>query len=241
MRFWQKKGDRVLVVGIFQSVGTGRAVLQKLHRARFRRAAAIHASAKGRQRVEEHGISAIGGAAAVSVLGLALGAFIFWECGMLADYRPAGLALLLAAFTLAGAITGWILVRLLQEHVAAASLARCASTILPGETVVLAEVRATEAPRLLAILRDVETEAPVTFVFHSPPHFRFKSSARPLGSELPSGQSLAENAARLAHEIAVSREAKPRGPSFLRRLREVERALEWANASLTMSAEVHQP
>src|SRR6266567_2677864 len=239
MRFWRKKGDRVLVVGIFQSVGTGRAVLKNLHHARFRRVAAIHASARGRPRVEEHGISAIGGSATGSVLSLALGAFIFWERGMLADYRPAGLALLLAAFALAGALTGWILVRLLQEHVAAASLARCASTILPGETVVLAEVRATEAPRLLAILRDVEAEAAVTFAFHSAPHFRFKSSARPLGSELPSGQRLAENAARLAHEIAVSREAKPRGPSFLRRLREVERALEWANASLTMSAEVH--
>ncbi len=239
MRLWRKNGDRVLVVGIFQSPKTGRAVLKNLHRARFRRAAAIHASARGRPRIEEHGISAIGGSATGSVLSLALGAFIFWERGMLADYRPAGLALLLAAFALAGALTGWILVRLLQEHVAAASLARCASTILPGETVVLAEVRATEAPRLLAILRDVETEAPVTFAFHSPPHFRFKSSARPLGHELPSGQRLAENAARLAHEIRVSREAKPRGPSFLRRLREIERALEWANASLTMSAEVH--
>ncbi len=239
MRLWRKNGDRVLVVGIFQSPKTGRAVLKNLHRARFRRAAAIHASARGRPRIEEHGISTIGGSATGSVLSLALGAFIFWERGMLADYRPAGLALLLAAFALAGALTGWILVRLLQEHVAAASLARCASTILPGETVVLAEVRATEAPRLLAILRDVETEAPVTFAFHSPPHFRFKSSARPLGHELPSGQRLAENAARLAHEIRVSREAKPRGPSFLRRLREIERALEWANASLTMSAEVH--
>jgi len=79
MRFWRKKGDRVLVVGIFQSVGTGRAVLQNLHRARFRRAAAIHASAKGRQRIEERGISAIGGSAAGSLLILALGAFIFWE------------------------------------------------------------------------------------------------------------------------------------------------------------------
>src|SRR6266699_1359661 len=92
MRLWRKNGDRVLVVGIFQSVGTGRTVLQNLHRARFRRAAAIHASAKGRQRVEEHGISAIGGSAAGSLLSLALGAFIFWERGMLADYRPAGLA-----------------------------------------------------------------------------------------------------------------------------------------------------
>src|SRR6266853_3254357 len=221
MRFRQTKDDRVLVVGIFQSSKTGRAVLKNLHRTQFRRAAAIHASARGRPRIEEHGISAIGGSATGSVLSLALGAFIFWERGMLADYRPAGLTVLLAAFALAGALTGWILVRLLQEDVAAASLARCASTILPGETVVLAEVNATETSRLLAILRDVETEAPVTFAFHSPPHFRFKSSARPLGHELPSGQRLAENAARLAHEIRVSREAKPRGPSFLRRLREI--------------------
>src|ERR1051326_2298598 len=108
MRFWRKNGNRVLVVGIFQSVGTGRAVLQNLHRARFRRAAAIHASTKGRQRVEEYGISAIGGSAAVSVLSVALGAFIFWQRGMLADYRPSGLVLLLGAFALAGAITGWI-------------------------------------------------------------------------------------------------------------------------------------
>src|ERR1700745_3793170 len=104
MRFWRKKSDRVLVVGIFKSVGTGRAVLQNLHRARFRRAAAIHAPAKGRQRIEERGVSAIGGSAAGSLLSLALGSFIFWERGMLADYRPAGLALLLAAFSLAGAV-----------------------------------------------------------------------------------------------------------------------------------------
>src|SRR5216117_1893359 len=239
MRFRRTKHDRVLVVGIFQSPKTGRAVLKNLHRAQFRRAAAIHALSRGRPRVEENGISAIGGSATGSVLSLALGAFIFWERGMLADYRLGGLALFFVAFALAGALTGWILVRLLQEHVAAASLARCARTILPGETVVLAEVRATETSRLLAIMRDVEAEAPVTFAFHSPPHFRFKSSARPLGHELPSGQRLAENAARLAHEIPVSREAKARGPSFLRRLREIERALEWANASLTMSAEVH--
>src|SRR5438874_2187597 len=211
MRFRRTKHDRVLVVGIFQSPKTGRAVLKNLHRTQFRRAAAIHASARGRPRIEENGISAIGGSAAAAAFGLALGAFIFWQREMLADYRLGGLALFFVAFGLAGALTGWILVRLLQEHVAAASLARCVSTILPGETVVLDEVRATETSRLLAIMRDVEAEAPVTFAFHSPPHFRFKSSARPLGHELPSGQRLAENAARLAHEIPVSREAKARG------------------------------
>src|SRR5205823_9739000 len=169
MRFRRRKHDRVLVVGIFQSPKTGRAVLKNLHRTQFRRAAAIHASARGRPRVEENGISAIGGSAATAAFGLALGAFIFWQRGMLADYRLGGLALFFVAFALAGALTGWILVRLLQEHVAPASLARCASTILPGETVVLAEVRATETSRPLAIMRDVEAEAPVTFAFHSPP------------------------------------------------------------------------
>ena len=123
MRFWRKKRDRVLLVAIFQSVGIGRVVLRNLHRARFRRSAAIHVSAKGGQRVEEHGISKIGGLTAASVLSLALGAFIFWQ-RMLADYRPVGLVLLLAAFALAGAITGWILVQMLREHVDSANFAR---------------------------------------------------------------------------------------------------------------------
>ena len=238
MRFWRENGDRVLVVGIFQSPTAGRAVLKNLHWARIRRAAAIHAAAKGRLRVEENGISMIDGVAGGVAVVLALGAFILWQRGMLVDYSP-HLALVLAAFALAGALAGWILVRLLQEHVGGASLARCTSTILPGETVVLAEVKASETARVVAILEDVEAEAPVTFAFHSPPPFEFKSSARPLGHELPSGQRLEENAARLAGLIPVSREAKPRGASFLRRLGEIERALEWTNASLTMSAEVH--
>ncbi|PYK46844.1 MAG: hypothetical protein DME53_01300, partial [Verrucomicrobia bacterium] len=236
MRFWRKKANRVLVVGIFQNVGAGRAVLQNLHSARFRRTAVIYASAKGRQRVEEHGISAIAGSAAAS---LALGAFIVWERGMLAHYAPTGLLLLLAAFTLAGAIIGWTLVQLLRQHVDATSLARFTGTILPNETMVVAEVEAGEASRVLAILRDVEAEAPVTFGFYPPPPFSVEPTGRPLGHEFPSGQRLVENAAHLARAIVVGRGAKPRGPSFLRRLREIEHALEWANASLTMSAEAH--
>ena len=108
------------------------------------------------------------------------------------------LALLLAAFALAGALSGWILVRLLQQHVDEAWLARCASTILPDETAVMAEVEASETARVLVILRDVEAEAPVTFAFHSPPPFSVESTTRPLWDERPSSQRLSENAARLA-------------------------------------------
>ena len=239
MRFWPKKGNRVLVVGIFQTVEVGRGVLQNLHRARFRRAAAIYSSVKGRQRVEERGISAIGGSAAALLLSVVLGAFVFWARGMLGDIRPAGVALPLAAFAFGGAIAGWILVHLLREHVDSASFARFTNTILPNETVVLAEVEASESSRALAILRGVEAEAPVTFGFYPPPPFSIESTARSLSHELPSSQRLVEKAASLARAIAVSRAAKPRGPSFLHRLLEIEDALEWANMSLTMSAEAH--
>ena len=131
MKLWRKNGDHVLVVGIFQSPGTGRAVLRNLHWARFGRTAAIHASAGGRPRVEEYGVSAIGGAAAA--VGVAIGTFIFWQCGILTDYRPTVLALLLAAFALASAVSGWVLVRLFRQHVDEAWLAWCASTILPAK------------------------------------------------------------------------------------------------------------
>jgi cyclic beta-1,2-glucan glucanotransferase len=238
MRLRRRNGDRVLVVGIFQNAGSGQTVLKSLYRARFRRTAAIHSSAGGSPRVEKYGVSAIGGAAAASVVGLAIGAFIFWQRGIFADYQPGVLALLLASFALGGAITGWVLVRLLQQHVDETWLARCASTILAGETVVMAEVEVSEAPRVLVILRDVEAEAPVTFAFHSPPPFPVESATQPLWDERPSSQRFSENAAHLARSIAVSRQARPRGRSFLRRLRDVEGALEWANASLTMSAEM---
>ncbi|PYJ51455.1 MAG: hypothetical protein DME87_03265, partial [Verrucomicrobia bacterium] len=239
MKFRRKEGDRVLVVGIFQSPGIGQAVLKNLHRARFRRAAAIHASAGGRPRVEEYGVSAIGGATAALAAGLAIGAFTLWQRGILADFRPGMLAPLLAAFALAGALSGWILVRLLREHVDEAWLARCASAILPDETLVMAEVEASETARVVVILGDVEAEAPVTFAFRSPRPFSVESTTRPLWEERPSIQHLSENAAQLAGSISVSREAQPRGQSFLRRLREVEGALEWANTSLTMSAKMH--
>ena len=97
---------------------------------------------------------------------------------MLGDNRPAAVALPLAAFAFVGAITGWILVQLLREHVDSASFARFTNTILPNETVVLAEVEANESSRVLAILRDVEAEAPVTFGFYPPPPFSIESTAQ---------------------------------------------------------------
>ena len=214
-------------------------MLKNIRQAQFRRSAVIHAPARGRPQIEENGASVMGLVTVAALLGLAAGAFVFWQSGMLSHYRPARLALLLAAFALAGAMIGRILVQFFREHVDPESVARCVATILPEETMLLAEVKASETARLQAILRNVETEAPVTFVFPAPSPFPSEPSARPLGQELPSGQRLAENAARLAAAVPARREAQARGPSFLQRLRETESALQWTHASLTMSAEVH--
>src|SRR5205814_3082008 len=51
---------------------------------------------------------------------------------------------------------------------------------------------------------------------------------------------LSEHATGLAGSLRVGREVQARGKSFLRRLRETDRALDWANASLAVSAEMHQ-
>src|SRR5439155_26370940 len=117
---------------------------------------------------------------------------------------------LLAALALAAALSGWSLVRLLREHVDETWLARCASAILPDETLVMAEVEASETARVLVILGDVEAEAPVTFAFRSPRPFSAESTARPLWEEITSNQQLKEHAAQLAGSISVSREAQPR-------------------------------
>ena len=101
MRFLRKKRDRVLVVGIFQSSKTGRAVLQNLHRARVSPRSRNLLFIQSRLRVEEHGISGDWRSDRRLVLSVALGASYFWERGMLSHYRPVGLAMLLAALVLA--------------------------------------------------------------------------------------------------------------------------------------------
>src|SRR5438552_5121442 len=171
MRLWKKNGDRVLLVGVFQNLVTGRAVTKNLYRTGFRRVAAIHASAGGQSRVEKYGISTIAGAAAISAFSLATGAFMFWQRGILADYRPGVLALLLTAFALAGALSAWILVWLLQQHLDEKKVARFAGLILPVETVVLAEVKASETARRLGIFGVRDAEVLVIFVFFAVARF----------------------------------------------------------------------
>jgi cyclic beta-1,2-glucan synthetase len=239
MRLWRKNGDHVLVVGIFHGAEAGRPALKNLYRAGFRRVAAIRLSARGRARVEERFVPPLGATAAGSLIGLAAGLFVFWQRGVLEAPRHGQLILFSLAFTLAGAVAGWILARLLRQRIDATRLARYTSTILPGEAIVLAEVKARDTSRLLTILRNIGTAPVVTFAFQPPPPFSFDAIARARGQERPPSQRLAENAANLAQSISVSREMRPRGPSFLNRLHEAERELEWANASLTMSSEVH--
>ena len=175
MKFWRKTGDRVLVVGVFQGSEKGRAVLKKLRRARFRRVAAIRVSSTGKRRIEEMGVSALGGAVVAALLGLALGAFISWLRGTGIGHPP---WLQLLAFALSGALAGWILIWLLRVRVATASVAPYARVVLGDELMILAEVESGQTARLIGILRDVGADPPVTFAFHTPPVFPFETPTR---------------------------------------------------------------
>ena len=158
---------------------------------------------------------------------------------MLADFRPAELATLLVVLLAFGTVVGWTSYWLLHQRVDDAHLTRVRNSIAPDEVIVLAEVRASETSRVLTIMRDVAAEEVVTFAFPPSAAGRFETATTPLWQEQLSSQRLAEMAAILALSIPVSRKVRPQGPSFCERLGEIERTLEWANASLSMSADVH--
>ena len=82
-------------------------MLKNLRQGRFHRATAIRASGDGRLRIEERGTLVIGGVATAAVVGVAIGAFILWQRGILGQHRPSMLTLLLAAFALAAIASGW--------------------------------------------------------------------------------------------------------------------------------------
>ncbi|HEY2713219.1 MAG TPA: glucoamylase family protein [Chthoniobacterales bacterium] len=234
----RRNDDLVLVLAIFQNLDIARAALKNLRRARFRRAAAINGSATHRPLVDEHDMWAIVEAATVVAI-LAISILILWQRGVLAEFRPAGVATLLAVFVAFGAVAGWISHRLLHQHVADWHLTRVRKSIALDEVIVLAEVRARETSRVLAIIGDVAAGEVVTFAFPPPAGNRLEATVTSLWSEQLSSQRLAETAALLAPSIPVSRKVKPLGASFCERLGEIERTLQWANKSLTMSADVH--
>ncbi len=223
------------MVGFFQSSEAGALVLKNLRRDGFRRSAAVHCAGTGEVRVEEHGISAVRGALASAVIGLLIGVL-----ALLPLRAPGSIFVIaLAGCALAGALAGWIYFRWLDARVDAAQIARFQRWIVPGETVVIAEVRAGDTARVVASLRAGEGEAPVTFAFHSPSAFDFEPETALLRNEAPSSQRLADKAALLAHSLSVATDRKSRARSLLVRLRETARILKWTDASLSMSAEVH--
>jgi len=225
-----------MVIGFFQSQETGDTALKNLRRDGFRRSAAVHCSGNGEVRVDEHGISARLGAIASALIGLLLGIVVLQMRGALTH---SGALLGVAAFALGGAGVGWGVFRWLDSRVDAAKVARFKRWIVRNETVVMAEVRAEETARVVANLRAVQGEPPVTFAFHAPSAFDFEPETTLLRNEAPSSQRLAEKAVRLAQSFTAVPGGKSRGPSLLHRLRETGRILNWADASLSMSAEVH--
>ena len=240
MKFPLTRAERALVVGFYQSRELGGAALKNLRRAGFRRSAAVYCSATGEVGVEERGVSAGCGALAVAAVALISGILLLQlRGGSLLAGASLEVALQLAGSTLAAALFGWLAFRWLDARVARQHVVRFQRWIVHNESVVLVEVEAGETGRVVTVLREVDGEAPVTFVFHPPAKFDFESEEQLFRKEFSSSQRLAEKAIRLAQSMTIGTAATPRGESLLRRLRESERILKWTDASLTMSAEAH--
>jgi uncharacterized membrane protein len=240
MKYSTDRTEHALVIGFYQSPGITGAALMKIRRDGFRRSAAVHCAGTGEVRVDEHGIRAGYGALGAAVIGLLLGILVLLPPPVMEHpIAIPGLALQLAACALAGALAGWLVFRSLDARVDAAHLERFRRWMVRNETVVMVEVPAWKAARVLTILRAVEGEPPLTFAFHPSTTFDFEPEANLFRREAPSSQRLADKAARLAHSFSIEGGAKPSGHSLLLRLRESERILKWTDASLTMSAEAH--
>ena len=237
---WTKAAPS-LVVGFYQSPELAAEALQNLRRDCFCRSAAVHCSNTGEVRVDEYGVPAGRWALWAGLVGLLLAILALRSSwGMMNPEAIPKLVFQIAACALAGALAGWLMFRSLAARVHGAHLARFKRWLVRNETVVMVEMPARETERVLTILRAVEGESPVTFSFLPSSTFDFEPEANLLRHEVPSRERLAEKAVWLAHSFSIEAGTKQRGHPLLHRLRESERILEWADASLTMSAAVHQ-
>ncbi len=238
MKFSRTKMNGAVLVGIFQNREIGQSVLRNLQRNGFRRSAALHSSENGK--LHETGVSSLKETTLTGLAGLLVGAFLLWRQWLqVGPLMVLEIALTLAGLALVGTLLGFVASRTLRDRLDAVSRKRFKRSILPNETVVMVELADDETAEVVAILREVTDDPPVTFALHPAPAFEFEPTAKLFRREAPSRQRLADNAARLAHSITTSPGKVRPANSLLRRLDESERILKWADSSLAISAAVH--
>ena len=240
MKFSKNGSGRALVIGFYQSPEITGTALTKLRLAGFRRSAAVHCATTGEVRVDESSIGEGRGALGSAFIGLLIGIVALLPPHVM-EHPGAipGLGLQLAACALASGLAGWWLFRSWDLRVSPVHLEMFKRCLVRNETVVMVEVLAWEAARVLTILRAVEGAPPLTFAFHRSLAFDFEPEVNLFRKEAPSSQRLAEKAVGLAHSFSIEGGVKPRGCPLLLRLRESERILKCTDASLAMCAEVH--
>ncbi|MDH5275328.1 MAG: glycosyl transferase, partial [Gammaproteobacteria bacterium] len=241
MNFFRRRAGHALVAGFFASRPAGTAALRRLESSGFHRSSAVCCAATGATQVRALGVHAQRWVSRSALASLVLGIFVLTPSG-LGDHPELipELLLMLAACALAGGLAGWLRCLLPDMRVKRAHLARFRQWIVRDETAVLVEVPAVEAARALGVMRAMEGSTPLTFVFYPPSEFQFEPEASLFSGEVIPERQLAANARRLARGMSTTPGGRQRGAPLLLRLNETEQILRWADASLTMSAEVHQ-
>src|SRR5579872_256527 len=193
--------ERGVVLGFYQNQNVARAVLRELRRFRFRCSASIYHHPDGRFLVDDYDVSR---RAAVP---LGAGAGLFVELWLrLFPLSPAALPAFIRSYPgllllmVAGAAIGWLLAWLLDFGVKDALIAHYKRWVVPNETLILVQAPTAGLGRVLEIMRQVEAEVPITFVFH--PQHRFK--AEPLETLLRPRPLTAERLSLEAGRLAAT-------------------------------------
>ena len=112
--------------------------------------------------------------------------------------------------------------------------------VLRNETVVLVETAPQRTGRVLALLREDKGEPPAVYVFQPERAFDSEPESRLIRHEPPNSERMVRQATQLAQSLSIAKGERSTCTLLLRRLGESERILQWADLSLSMSAEAHQ-
>jgi cyclic beta-1,2-glucan synthetase len=231
---------RGIAVGIYQNRNAAQAVLRKLRRRGFRRSAAIHSSSSGRIHVSNYRLPprhlALVGGGAGFVLGLLLAVYVHSQT---AAFLLLHLTLGLCVLTLTGAVGGWYVARWLDFGVPSRLIVRYRRWVIRNEILTLVEVSPEDLHPVLELLRQVEGDHPLTFVFYPEGDLGIGPDATFTNQEPITAERLDQQARQLAAGQQVTRRVA-RGRPLLQRLRTSERALKHVRQHLSEAVRLDQ-
>lgn len=148
-----------LALGYYQNFTTAQAVLKKLQKSGFRRSASIHHAHDDRIFISTYNLLSLL-VRTIAVLAFFASLFLFWT-------GFSGLALLSAVVMVSVAFLGIWALAVWFTRIDNAVLNKFKTRVIRDETLVIVQLKSPDVRRVLAILREVESGHPTSFLLRS--------------------------------------------------------------------------